>query len=188
MLNRYDPFREAMSLRHAMDQLFVQSFVNPGLAAGSQAAFVPMDVFETDQGYQIRVAVPGYKPEDIELTLHNNTLTVKGQYQSSTGQDQNQAQDQTQNQNQGQQGNVLMQEIHSGSFERSITFARPIDSNGVQTQCEHGILTITAPISEASRPRRIPISGGSQSQGQQPSGQQSTGQATTGSAPEQTQG
>lgn len=191
MLSRYDPFDEAMSLRQAMDRLFAQSFIRPGFMADQQAAFTPMDVSETDQGYQLRVAIPGYKPEDVELTLHSNTLTVKGQYQSSTESgDTGQTQNQTARQEQGQAGNVLMREIHTGSFERSITFARPVDADKIQTQYEHGILTVTAPFSEAGRPRRIPVSGSRQRQavpgpGQQATETEGTRQEISGSASSQ---
>jgi HSP20 family protein len=155
-MSRYDPFREALSLRRAMDELFAQSFVQPGWMRGSQEMFTPMDVQQTDQGYQVRVAMPGVKPEDIEVTVQQNTLTIKGQYQSSTPQEESQE----------RQGNWVVREIRSGSFERSVTFDRPIDADKIQTQYENGILTLTIPVSEASRPRRISIQG-SQGQPQQ---------------------
>lgn len=183
MITRYDPFREAVSLRRMMDQLFEQSFVNPNLMASSPSMMVPMDVCETKNGYEVDVALPGVRPEDIELTVDQNTLTIRGQFSQQNehqnqpqGQGQQQAQQgQPQAQQQTQQGgrrqhrdghNWLSREIVSGSFERTITFPRPIDTNNIQTKFENGILTIMLPVSEASRPKRISISG-SQSQPQQ---------------------
>ena len=69
MISRYDPFREALSLRRAMDQLFEQSFVHPNLMPGSSTLMAPMDVCETKNGYEVDVALPGVRPEDIELTV-----------------------------------------------------------------------------------------------------------------------
>ncbi len=218
MMSRYDPFREAMSLRRAMDQLFEQSFVNPSMMGGSQSAFAPMNVSETEQGYQVQMSLPGVKPEDIEMTLHNNTLTIRGHYHSTVdqGQDNTQGQQGQQGQQSGQdvntgaagtsataqaqnaQGsqssqrsqrrNYLMREISSGSFERTVTFARPVEADQVETSYENGILTVTLPVSAASRPRRINVSSGS-NQGQiqapqsaqtsQPSSSQTT-QSSTG--------
>jgi HSP20 family molecular chaperone IbpA len=80
MMTRYDPFREALSLRRAMDQLFEQSFVNPSLMSGSPTMLAPMDVCETDNGYEVDVALPGVRPEDIELTVDQNTLTIRGRF------------------------------------------------------------------------------------------------------------
>jgi len=143
---RYDPLREALSLRNAMDQLFAQSFVRPNWGS---SAFVgqdiSMDVFETEQGYQVKVLLPGVKPEDLDLSAQQNTLTIKGQFQSSVKPD--------------QRVNWLVQEISEGSFERSITFPKPIDADKINTSYEHGVLTISVPISEANRPKKISTTG-----------------------------
>ena len=191
MMTRYDPFREALSLRRAMDQLFEQSFVNPSLMPGSPSKMAPMDVCETKNGYEVDVALPGVRPEDIELTVDQNTLTIRGRYshqnehenqpqgqmqgqqqQSSPQAEQQNGGQQTQQPQSGKTGrhwqghNWLSREIISGSFERMITFPRPLDTNNIQTKFQDGILTIQLPISEASRPKRITITG-SQSQPQQ---------------------
>ncbi len=184
MITRYDPFREALSLRRAMDQLFEQSFVPPGLMPGAPSLMAPMDICETANGYEVDVALPGVRPEDIELMVDQNSLTIRGRYSH-----QNEHQDQPQGQTQGEpsqqqsqpqaqqpqrgrtgrhrQGhNWLLREITSGSFERTITFPRPIDTNNIQTNFQNGILTILLPFSEGSRQKRIGITG-SQSQLQQ---------------------
>jgi len=185
MITRYDPFREALSLRRAMDQLFEQSFVNPRMMPGSPTLMAPMDVCETNNGYEVDFALPGVGPEDIELTVDQNTLTIRGRYshqndhenqpQGQTEGQQSQQQDGGQQKQQSQRGrtarhrqghNWLSREIVSGSFERSITFPRPIDTNNVQTKFQDGILTILLPVSEASKPKRISLTE-SQSQSQQ---------------------
>ncbi len=185
MLTRYDPFRQAISLRRAMDQLFEQSFVNPGMMPGSPTLMAPMDICETSNGYEVDVALPGVQPEDIELTVDQNTLTIRGRF-SHQNEHENQPQGQTQGQQSQQQDagqqtqqtqrgrtgrhrqghNWLSREIVSGSFERSVTFPRPIDTNNIQTKFQNGILTIMLPVSEASKPKRISLTE-SQSQSQQ---------------------
>ena len=194
MITRYDPFREALSLRRAMDQLFERSVVHPSLMPGSPTLMAPMDICETKNGYEVDVALPGVRPEDIELLVDQNTLTIRGLY-SHQNEHQNQPQGQTQGQQQmpqqgqpqgerhdgGQQTqqpqpgrtdrhrqghNWLSREIISGEFERTVTFPRPIDTNNIQTKFENGILTILVPVTEESRPKRISITGG-QSQPQQ---------------------
>jgi HSP20 family protein len=171
MISRSDPLREALSLRRAMDQLFEQSFVNPSLM-GSSAQMAPLDAYETPNGYEVDVALPGVRPEDIELTVDLNTLTIRGRY-SHQEERQNQPQGQVRGEQQSQQDrtqphrqgyNWLVREIPSGVFERTMTFPRSIDSNNIQTQFVNGMLTILLPVSEASRPKRLSITGG---QGQQ---------------------
>lgn len=145
-----------------------------------------MDVCETKNGYEVDVALPGVRPEDIELTVDQNTLTIRGRY-SHQNEHQNQPEGQTQEQQQAQGEpsqqqsqaqqskkerhrlghNWLAKEIIAGSFERSITFPKPIDTNNIQTKFENGILTILLPISEASRAKRINITGSESQQQQQ---------------------
>src|SRR2546421_9035847 len=174
MLTRYDPFREALSLRRAMDQLFEQSFVNPRGIAALPSMAAPIDVRDTNNGYEVDVSLPGVRPEDVELTVDQNTLTIRGRYSQQNdhenqpqGQMQGQQQQsspQAEQQNGGQQTqqpqsgktgrhwqghNWLSREIISGSFERMITFPRPLDTNNIQTKFQDGILTIQLPISEA---------------------------------------
>src|SRR5437762_12474172 len=131
MITRSDPFREALSLRRAMDQLLEQSFVQPSLTPGSPALMAPMDVCETPNGCEVDVALPGVRPEDIELTVDVNTLTIRGLF-SHQNEHQEQAQGeqpdgkQVQQPQQGKaprhrQGhNWLLREIPSGVFERTI--------------------------------------------------------------------
>ena len=97
MLTRFDPFHEVLSLRRAMDQLFERSFVHPDLALDSPPLIAPIDVCETANGYEVDVALPGVRPEDIELTVDQNTLTIRGQYNH-----QNRHQEQHQEQKQAQ--------------------------------------------------------------------------------------
>jgi HSP20 family protein len=183
MITRYDPFREALSLRRAMDQLFEQSVVHPSLMPGSPTLMAPMDICETKNGYEVDIALPGVRPEDIELLVDQNTLTIRGRYShqnehqdqpqgQTLGQQQMQQQGQPQWEQQGKEGrhrqghNWLSREIIAGAFERTVTFPRPIDTNNIQTKFENGILTILLPVTEESRPKRITITGG-QSQPQQ---------------------
>jgi len=154
-ITRYDPFREGLTLRNAMEQFFSQGFVSPFWMGSSQSMIVPMDVCETDRGYEVNMALPGVKPEDIELTAQQNTMSVRGHYSY-----QNKHHDQHESQQHGQHQNWLVREMGTGTFERAITFSRPIDADKIQTQYDNGILTVTIPVSETSRPKRITISSG----------------------------
>src|SRR5579875_1996065 len=179
-LSRYNPY--GMSLRNAMDQLLTQAFVNPSMFMGPQSMVAPMNVYETNNGYEVQVALAGVKPQDIDLTVQQNTLDIKGKFsytmpQTAQAQQGNVVeskpvqQSQTQQtQGQSQQGqanfNTLIQEIPNGTFERTITFPRAIDANQIHTNFENGILTIWVPVSEASRARKISVQSGQVGQSQ----------------------
>src|SRR5260370_13640733 len=118
MISRYDPFREALSLRRGMDQLFEQSVVRPNLMPSAAPQLAPMDICETQNGYEVDVALPGVRPEDIELTVDQNTLTIRGRFshqnehqdqpegQAPAGQAQGQQQTQQDGGQQTQQGKM----------------------------------------------------------------------------------
>ncbi|GLV56730.1 heat-shock protein Hsp20 [Dictyobacter sp. S3.2.2.5] len=144
MMMRHDPFRDFVSLRNAMDQLFEQSFVRPTWGQSSQGMHAMIDAYETEQGYHVRALLPGVKTEDIELTVRDNTLFLKGTFHPWTSEQ--------------EKVNWLIQESGSGKFERSITFPKPINADGIETSYEHGVLTITIPVAEESRPRKIAVS------------------------------
>src|SRR5207248_11541236 len=84
----------------------------------------------------------GAKHEDIELTVRQNKLRVKGQHTSTKEE---------------KKENWVVKEIRSGSFGRSVTFDKPIDSNKIDTSYENGVLTISVPYSEAGKPKKISI-------------------------------
>jgi len=170
MITRRDPFRDALSLRRAMDQLLEQSFVGPGSLSDISSVSVPMDIRETTNGYEVDIALPGVQADDIDLIVDQNTLTVRGDFSY-----QNEHPDDAEDQGQEQRGrrrhrqrgrNWLAREIVYGSFERTIALPRPVDVNNIQTVFENGILRIILPVSEESRRRQINVTGG-QSQKQQ---------------------
>ncbi|WP_069801149.1 Hsp20/alpha crystallin family protein [Thermogemmatispora onikobensis] len=142
----FDPFSEMLSLRDAMNRLLEQSFVRPGSTLfGTGSRMIPLDVLETEQGYRITALLPGVKPEDIELLAHEHSLTLKAKYRGS---------EESEGQ---QQGTWLLREIGSGTVERTLAFDRPIDADKIEARYENGRLTMTVPLSEGSRPRRINV-------------------------------
>lgn len=149
VVRRFTPLNEALTLHDAMNQLLAQSFVQPEWRAGRSSSLVaPIDVFESEQTYHVHVLLPGVAPEEIELTAQGNTLTCRGHFQPSV--------------NSEQQVTWLAQEIGSGSFERSVTFPKPIDSEKIATQYTNGLLMITVPIHESNRPKRISVTASEQ--------------------------
>jgi HSP20 family protein len=148
-MERWQPYREAMTLRDAMDRLFQDSWVGPSARQGGQSPMVGVnvDVHETEQGYELCAALPGWKPEDINITVHGDTVTISGQHRS----------DERREQEQGRQ--YHLRERRFGSFARSFSFPGPIDTSKAQAKYEHGELILTIPKAEQARPRRIQIAG-----------------------------
>ena len=77
-IESWNPFQEAITLREAMNALFQDSFVRPGgTPAHAGHVPLPLDVCETEHEFLVKAALPGVKPEDVQITVHGDTLTIR---------------------------------------------------------------------------------------------------------------
>lgn len=142
-ITRFRPLGDIVSLRDAMDRLFEDSFVRPGVWAPNGIALsVPVDIWEGKDAYHLRADVPGMKPEDIEINVTHDTVTISGELKSES---------------EVKDEGWLRQERRIGKFARSFTLPVEIDSNKVDATFEHGVLHLTLPKSEAVRPKQIKV-------------------------------
>jgi HSP20 family protein len=137
------PFRDAVSLRDAMNTLFQDSFVRPGNAAAQNAyAALPLDVCETEHEFVIKAALPGVNPDDVEITVHGDTLTIRGESKAD-------------DEKKGEHWHL--RERRFGAFQRSVALATPVNSEKAQANYDLGVLTLTLPKAESAKPRQIKI-------------------------------
>jgi HSP20 family protein len=142
-LNRWDPFNDMLTLREAMSQLFEESYVAP-VAGRNGKGFMPaLDLSETTDGYLVEVVVPGLKPEEIDVTVENNVLTIKGTSNR-------QAED--------TKRNYHRIERRYGSFQRTIALPTTVKADGIAAELSNGILRLEIPKAEEVKPRRIGVS------------------------------
>jgi HSP20 family protein len=112
-------------------------------------ATLPLDVAETENEFVIKAALPGVKPDDVQITVQGDTLTIRGESKAEE-------------EKKGEHWHI--RERRFGAFQRSVTLATPVDPDRAQAQYEHGVLTLTLPKSEAAKPRQIKVGGTSQGQ------------------------
>jgi len=149
-IERWDPFREAISLRDAMNTLLQDSFVRPGgMPVQNSYTALPLDVCETENEFVVKAALPGVKPDDVQITVHGDTLTIRGE--SKVEEDKK-----------GEHWHL--RERRFGAFQRSVALATPVNSDKAQAHYEHGVLTLTLPKSETAKPRQIKVNNASQGQ------------------------
>ena len=157
-LSRWDPIRDVTSLRDAMDQLFEHAVMRPGFPFGSTLAgngIGQMNVLESDGTYYCQVMLPGVSLDKIDLTVRQNTLTIKADLPESFSEELQ------------KKGTYLLREFGSGEYSRSITFPKDVDGDRVQAKYERGILVLQVPVAVHAQPKRITISEGTGS-AQQP--------------------
>jgi HSP20 family protein len=141
-VTRWDPFREAVTLREAMDRLFEDSFVPAGRReAASEPTFrLPLDAYVTQNEIVVTANVPGIKPEDVEITLEGDTLTIKGERPGPI-----------------ENVDYVMRERPFGKFQRTLNINIPVDADKAEARYEHGLLTLVIPKAEAVKPKTIAV-------------------------------
>jgi len=144
-LMRWNPYREMVSLQDALDRLIEQgltpSFRDWSERVGTGRA-VSVDVYESNGSLVVNAELPGLKPEDVGISLTDNQLTIKGEFQTE---------------DEGERGNVYYQERQYGRFERSFALPTGIDTEAVDAEFKDGVLKVTLPKSEETKPKKIPI-------------------------------
>jgi HSP20 family protein len=143
IVRRPSPFGELMSLRSAMDRLFEDSFVGRSFGQGYDSMTpLPLDVTRTADELVVEAALPGIKPDDVDITIEDGTLSIRGEFREEqrTG-----------------QGESLVQEIRRGSVARSVTLPTGLEPDKASATFEDGVLTLRIPKAESVKPRQIRI-------------------------------
>ncbi|MGI6368270.1 MAG: Hsp20/alpha crystallin family protein [Anaerolineae bacterium] len=143
-MTRWEPFKDLMTLREAMDRLFEDSLVPTGTrwvnARPEMSCELPMDVYTTDEELIITAAVPGVNPEDVEITIEGDTLTIRGELAAPL-----------------ENVNYIAQERPYGKFTRVVRLNLPLDSERAEATFDKGILTLVIPKKEEIRPKTIQV-------------------------------
>ncbi len=141
---RWEPFRELVSLRQAMDRLFEESFVRPSrfLRLLGEEVHPAIDMHQTANEVVIRAALPGVKPEDVEINITGDTLTIKGETKAET---------------EVKREDYLCQECRYGAFSRYITLPSALKTEKAEASFEDGVLTLTIPRAEEAKPKTIKV-------------------------------
>lgn len=143
-LVRWDPFHDLVSLREAMDRLFEESFVRPQgrWLAPVGVETLAVDMYETDDAIVVRAVVPGVKPEDLDVSVTGDTLTIKGE---------------TRAEEEVKEENYIRRERRYGSFCRSLLVPIPVVADKAEAEFENGVLTLTLPKAEEVKPKAIKV-------------------------------
>ena len=142
-ITRWNPVREMITWRDAMDQLINENYVrNQDYRRQSVAWQLPVDAYADEDAIVLIADVPGLKPEELQITMESNTLTIRGELK-----------------NRLEGRNYLLSERATSHFERILTINTPIDSNKIEAEFENGVLTLTLPRAEANKPKQIAVKG-----------------------------
>jgi len=141
-LMRWDPFRDVISLREAVDRLLAEAFASP-LAVNEPVNLMPqIDMYQTDDEVVIKATMPGVKPEDLHITVSGDILTIRGEVKEEE---------------EKKEATYHIRERRYGTFTRSIALPTPVEADKAKAEFENGILTLTLPKVEEVRPKVIEV-------------------------------
>lgn len=143
LTRRPSPFGELLTLRQAMDRLFDDTMYRPFTGiAGTEYARLPLDVRTTPDALHVEASLPGVKPEDVEITVENGTLTIRAEDAADRSAD---------------EGGWLVREISRGSVMRTVTLPTGLEADKAEATFEHGVLKLRIPKAEQVKPKQIRI-------------------------------
>jgi HSP20 family protein len=145
-MTAYDPWRNLSELQNEMNRLFADRLGDSGAAAeGPRSGWIPpVDIRERAEGYEIRVDLPGVDPQNVEVTLEGDTLTIQGHRSEER-------------EVEGSAPQLRRRERIRGPFHRSFHIPDSADPDQVRARYDAGVLTVEIPKAERAQARRIEI-------------------------------
>jgi len=126
------------------DRLFVDFFGTPLVDDSREPRtwYLPLDVVDLGNAYQVRAALPGFKPEDVEVTFADGVLAIKAQRKQES---------------ESKDGSYLRRELTYGDYERRVQLPGDVKQADIKAAFDNGMLTIEIPKVPAPQPVKIPV-------------------------------
>ncbi|HET92305.1 MAG TPA: Hsp20/alpha crystallin family protein [Chloroflexi bacterium] len=143
-ITRLNPWRDMMTLREAMNQLLEESMVRPrpGWEEERPAGQfrLPLDVYTTPEEIVLVASLPGLTSDEVDISIEGDTLTIRGELRPPL-----------------ENVTYLFQERPYGAFGRTLTLNVPVNVDKAEAVFENGILTLTLPKTEETKPKLIKV-------------------------------
>ena len=141
-LTRWEPVREMMTLREAMDRLFDDAFTRPIHLRDGGSSAPAVDMYQTDDEVVVKVALPGFKADEVQINVTGDVLSLRGELKGE----------------QEEKDKAWhIREHRWSAFERSVALPTQVKADRANADFENGILTITLPKSEEVKPKTITV-------------------------------
>ena len=141
-LTRWEPVREMMTLREAMDRLFDDAFTRPVNLRDGGWSSPAIDMYQTDDDVVVRAALPGFKADEVQINVTGDMLVLRGERKQEEEQ---------------KERAWHMREHRWSSFERTVALPTDVRADKASADFENGILTITLPKAEEVKPKTITV-------------------------------
>ena len=147
VLQRWDPFYDFRRMHEAMnrrrrDFAPAHSVATAHLVSNGRGWAIPVDVVEEGDDILVKASLPGVNPDDIDVTIEDRLLTIKGETKAAV---------------ERTEGGYLMQERRTGSFHRALRLPDTVDSEKAKTQYDNGVLTVVLPKAESKKAKHLKV-------------------------------
>jgi len=140
-LIRWEPARDFMTLREAMDHLFDDAFTRP-LSIRDGWSVPAIDMYQTDDELVVKASIPGFKAENVQISITGDVLTLRGEVKQE---------------DEKNEKAWHIREQRWGSFERSVALPTQVVADKAKAEFENGILIVTLPKAEEVKPKTITV-------------------------------
>lgn len=141
-LTQFQPFRGVSTLQDQINRLFNEAFDRSSDEASLTPWSPAVDIYETEQNLVVKADLPDIKPEELDIRVENNILTIRGERQFEK---------------KVNESNYLRVERAYGSFSRSFSLANTVNTEAIQAEYKNGVLTLTIPKREEAKPKQIKV-------------------------------
>lgn len=138
---RTNPAREVLAMADAMQRLFEEIAAPLDYVGGQRAARLPIDAYVTDDEIVVVASMPGANPDDVEITIEGDSLTIRGEIPPRL-----------------ENVRYIFTERFHGPFIRTLQLNVPVDVDHVEATFENGLLTLRLPKAEEAKPKVIKVS------------------------------
>ena len=144
LLTTWPDFGRLSDLRDEIDRLFESPLTELTRTSNLMSGWTPaLDVFEDKDNYTVKAELPGMKKEDIEISLHDGTLSISGERKGET---------------KHEEAEVYRAERFFGRFQRTVSLPTTVAADKAKATYKDGLLTITLPKTEEAKPKQIQVS------------------------------
>jgi HSP20 family protein len=143
LIRRPRPLVDLVSFQDAMERLFDDRWFKPmWIGDGERRTRPALDLYTTPEAVVARVALPGVKPEDVDVTIADDLVTVSGAFKEEK---------------ETSEAGYLQKELSQGTFSRSFSLPTAIKADGAKAEFRDGILTLTLPKTEDVKPTHVKV-------------------------------
>ncbi len=141
-LGRFEPFRGVTTLQDQINRLVNEAFDRTSDEANLTTWAPAVDIYETEHELVVKADIPDVKPEDLDIRVENNILTIRGERKIEKEVNEN---------------NYLRVERSYGSFSRSFSLANTVNADAIKADYKNGVLTLSIPKREEAKPKQIKV-------------------------------